>query len=255
MKKTVFTLICTFLACCLLLCGCFSDRPANNESVNGNNDIPVGNTPDVLDAALYDNDIAQLDLLGSSCFYFKGILTDENGESNLMEMAIKDGNSYMGSQMEGVAMGFMNIGADYYMIYPDGQCALLLDETVCSTMGLDPTEMKIDPSTLNFGELNEQYLISTTDALVDTTIATCRTYQQPSGNLVKTYISEGRIIRLQQETPQGVVRLVMDIETLTSNVPADKAGLPSGYKLYSGSVGMMSFMMKLASSMDMDALE
>lgn len=252
MKKSILTFICVFLIGSLLLCGCAKENPDNDTSTA---DMTDAGSVDELDAALYDNDIAQLNLLTSDCFYFKGLLTDENGESNVMEIARKDGNSYMGSQLDGVSIGFMTVDGEYYMIYPDGECALLIDESVSSTMGIDPSDMQLDTTQMNFGDLGEQQLVDTSEAMVDNRLATCRTYQQESGNVVKTYLREGRLVRIQKEDANGALVLVMDVENLSNVVPAGRAALPSGYKLYSGSVGMMTFMMKVASNIDMDVLE
>ena len=178
----------------------------------------------------------------------------KTGETTAMEMAKQNGNSYMGSVMDGVAVGFMHSGTNYYMVYPAGKCALLLDETVCATLELDPSDMDMDTSKFAFGDLSSERCISTSDALVDTTIATCRTYQQDNGRLIRTYVSEGQMIRLQQFSPEGMLLTSLDIDILTDNVPAEKISMPSDFKVYSGSTGMISFMLKFASAVGMDAL-
>ena len=260
MKKIVFAFICAICVFSLLFTGCLFEDPANHTDAAGNEIVTdeQGQTVVVeatMNPALFDNDIAQFDLFGSDCFYFSGVMTTySTGESTLMEIAKKDGNSYMGSVMEGIEIGFMKVGNEYYMVYPAGECALLLDEAVRATMDLDPSEMNVDTSALSFGEVAEALLVNTADVLVDTTLATCRTYQQTNGNFVKTYISDGKIIRLQSENANGVVESVLDIDVLTDVVPADKSTIPAGYKVYSGNTGMMSFMFKFASAVGFDAI-
>lgn len=246
MKKNVTVLLCAFLAFSLLLCGCGNGKDETQDGDQADN---------TLRADLYDNDIAQIELIYSDSFYFSGSLTDESGETTQMEMALKDGNSYMGANMQGITVGFMKVGTDYYMVYPDGECALALDEEVCAEMDIDPTEMSLESNSLDFGVLNDELLISTDDAMVDTKKATCRTYMQDSGALVKTYISDGYLIRVQLEDAQGTVLRVYNFDILTDVVPEDKVSLPSGYKLYSGTVGMMSFMMKFAAAVGFDNIE
>ena len=256
MKKTVAVMICVLSICCLFS-GCLFEDPADlsastNPALQPNGEQAV--VPDqTLAAVLYDNDIAQLNLFGSDQFYFKGTITDAEGTTP-MEVASMNGNTFMASSMDGIAMGFMHIGEDYYMLYPDGECALKLDDAVCKTLDMDPSEMDFDPAKLSLGEVSDDYLVNVADALVDTTLATCRTYAQPSGNYVKTYISDGQLIRMQAVTADGIVTTTMDVEILTNVVPAEKAGLPANYKVYSGNVGMMSFMMKFASNVDIDSL-
>ncbi len=259
MKKIIFTLLCSLLTISLLFCGCLVDDPAlqttNAQGNNGDQILPAGDAAvNTTNSPLYGNDAAQLALISSGNFYFVGSLTDETGETTPMEMAKQNGNSYMGSQMDGVSIGFMHAGADYYMVYPAGTCALLLDDTVCATLELDPTEMDLDTSKLQFGELSADQCLSTVDALVDTTVATCRTYQQDNGNYVKTYVSEGQLIRLQQIAPDGTLLTTLDIDILTDAVPAEKISIPENYKVYKGSTGMISFMLKFASAIGMDAL-
>lgn len=247
MKKTLTVLLCAVMALCLLLCGCGkTNEPATD---------PAADSDAVFDPALYDDDVAQLALLGSDSFYFVGKMTNEDGESNPMEMAVKGDATFMGSEMDGVSVGFMLIGEKYYMVYPAGECVLEIDETVSSTMGIDPADLKVDTSTLAFGVITEDMLINEEEALVDSVSATCRTYQQDDGEIVRTYLSEGLLIRLQKEDVNGNITTVLDIDTLTNVVPADKTSLPAGWKLYTGSVGMMSFMMKVASAVGFDNLE
>lgn len=259
MKKITAVIVCV-LCMAMLLTGCLFDDPATgNVPPSAGDDQVVNDAANAgngaqYDAALYDNDVAQLELIASGTFYFKGSMTDENGETTPMEMACYPGGSYMASEMEGVTIGFMNIGEEYYMVFPAGECALLLDEEVCKTMDLDPTEMKMDTSSLSLGEVKDELLVDTADALLDNRIVTCRTYQQPSGNFVKTYIHEGYLARMSQVAADGTTVSTMDIEILTGSIPADKSAIPDNYKIYNGSIGMMSFMMKFASSVDMDAI-
>lgn len=258
MKKITFTLICAVLTMSLLLCGCLVDDPANQTNAptqvitDNQGQTVVAPADATVSSSLIGDDVAQLNLISNGNFYFVGSLTDANGEYTLMEMAKQNENSYMGSQMDGVSVGFMHTGADYYMVYPAGECALLLDDEVCATLELDPTEMDMDTSKLSFGELSKDQLINTSDALVDTAIATCRTYQQDNGKTVKTYVSDGRLIRLQQFSAEGALLSTLDIDILTDAVPAEKVSIPSSYKTYSGSTGMLSFMLKFASAIGMD---
>lgn len=258
MKKIFGILLICVLSLSLLLTGCLFDDPntgnvnpdANAPAADGNNSAN-GNSQN---AALYDNDVAQLEVLTSGNFYFKGSLTDAVGEVTPMEMACFANGTYMASEMEGVTIGFVNLGEEYYMVFPAGECALLLDEDVCKTMELDPTEMKVDSSSLSLGEVSDELLIDTSEALLDSKIVTCRTYQQKNGGLVKTYIYDGYIVRLSQLDAEGATTSVMDIEILTDAIPAEKSSIPESYKVYKGTMGMMSFMMKFASSVDMDAI-
>lgn len=247
MKKIVFSLLCVLLACSLLFCGCGKDDKVSD------GDAAVADYS--LDASFYDDDIAQVNLLIEGNYYLKGSMTDNEGISNVLEIAVQNGNSFMASKMEGVEIGIMTVDSEYYMVYPDGQCVLHLDETVSSTMGFDPAELQFDSSKYNFGELSEEKLVNTEEALVDNETATCRTYLQDTGNYIKTYTKDGLVIRIQNENANGAVVSVMDIELLTNKVPDEKVSLPSGYKLYSGATGMMAFMMKLASAMDIDLSE
>lgn len=259
MRKKIGVLFVFVLCAALLLTGCLFDDPAQQTqapTVPGASDTNGGSAGSdaSYDAALYDNDVAQLEVLTSGTFYFKGSLTDSKGEQTPMEMAVFPTGTYMASEMEGVSIGFMNLGEEYYMVFPAGECALLLDDAVCETMDLDPTEMKVDISQLSLGEVNDELLVDTADALLDSKIVTCRTYSQANGGFVKTYIHEGYIVRLAQLSPDGIISSTMDIETLTGSIPADKMSIPDNYKIYNGTVGMMSFMMKFASSVDMDAI-
>ncbi|MBE6812457.1 MAG: hypothetical protein E7523_06195 [Ruminococcaceae bacterium] len=245
MKKKMISIFCVLLAMSLLLCGCSSDDDA----------VSDGDVSFELSKDLIDDDLAQLKLFESGCFYLNGFMTDATGETLPMEMAIKNNNTYMGSQMEGVTIAFMCVDGKYYMNYPDGECVLELDESVCSEMGLDPTELAFDASSIAIGDVDNSVLISEEDALVDDVKAVCRTYQQPSGNYVKTYMKDGKMIRLQREDAQGNMTSVFDIDVLVDIFPDSVVSLPSGSKLYSGTTGMMAFMMKFAAAVGMDAFE
>ena len=246
MKKIIFSLVCVLLACSLLLCGCGKDEKVSDGNVVADYS---------LDEAYYDDDIAQVNLLAGGSYYLKGSMTDSEGVSNVLEIAVQNGNSFMASEMDGVAIGMMTVDNEYYMVYPAGECVLHLDEAVSDTMGFDPAELQFDSTKYNFGVLSEDKLVSTEEAFVDNVTATCRTYQQVTGNYIKTYTRDGLVIRIQNEDADGTLKSVMNIELLSNNVPADKVSLPSGYKLYSGATGMMSFMMKVASAMNIDLSE
>ncbi len=243
MKKKMISIFCVLLAMSLVLCGCSSD----DDTVSG------GDVSFELSKKLLDDDLAQLKLFESGCFYLSGSMTDASGETLPMEMAIKNGNTNMSSQMDGITIAFMCVDGKYYMNYPDGECVLELDEEVCSEMGLDPTEMSFDASSIAIGDVDNSVLISEEDALVDDEKAVCRTYQQPSGSYVKTYMKDGKMIRLQREDAQGNVTTVFDIDVLADVFPDSAVSLPSGSKLYTGMKGMFAFMMKFASAVGMDA--
>ncbi|MBR2414431.1 MAG: hypothetical protein IKJ63_09875 [Clostridia bacterium] len=245
MKRKMISIFCVLLAMSLLLCGCAAD----DESVSG------GDVAFELSKDLIDDDIAQLKLFESGCFYISGSMTDASGETLPMEMAIKNGNSNMASQMEGVTIAFMCVDGKYYMNYPDGECVLELDEAVCREMELDPAELTFDASSIAIGDVDNSVLVSEEDALVDTEKAVCRTYQLPNGAYVKTYMKDGKMIRLQREDAQGNMTSVFDIDVLADIFPDSAVNLPSGSKLYSGTTGMMAFMLKFASAVGMDAFE
>lgn len=244
MKKILISLFCVLMAMSLVLCGCSS---GDDEAVSS------GDATFELSKKLRDDDLAQLMLFESGCFYLNGSMTDETGETLPMEMAIKNGNTYMASQMEGVTIAFMCVDGKYYMNYPDGECVLELDDDVCSTMGLDPSEIAFDSSAIAIADLEAISLISEEDAVVDTEKAVCRTYQQDSGAYIKTYMKDGMLIRLQREDVEGNIVSVFDVDMLVDIFPDSVVSLPSGSKLYSGSTGMMAFMMKFASAVGMDA--
>ncbi len=244
MKKILISLFCVLIAMSLLLCGCSSD----DEAVTG------GDATFELSKKLRDDDLAQLKLFESGCFYLNGSMTDATGETLPMEMAIKNGNSSMASQMEGVTIAFMCVDGKYYMNYPDGECVLELDDEVCAEMGLDPTELAFDTSSIAIGDVENCELISKEDALVDDQKAVCRTYQQPDGTYIKTYMKDGKLIRLQREDAEGNMTSVFDIDVFVDIFPDSVVSLPSGSKLYSGTKGMFAFMLKFASAVGMDML-
>ena len=243
MKKILVSLLCVLMVLSLVLCGCSS----GDETVSG------GDVAFELSKKLLDDDMAQLMLFESGCFYLSGTMTDETGETLPMEIAYKNGNSSMASQMEGVSIAFMCVDGKYYMNYPDGKCVLELDDAVCSEMGLDPTELAFDASTLAIGDVANSELISKEDALVDNEKAVCRTYQLDNGNYVKTYMKDGKMIRLQREDASGRITSVFNIDVLVDIFPDSAVSLPSGSNLYSGTKGMLAFMLKFASAVGMDA--
>lgn len=245
MKRKMLSIFCVLLAISMLLCGCSS---TDDDTVSG------GDVAFELSKKLRDDDIAQLKLFESGCFYLNGSMTDETGETLPMEMAIKNGNTSMASQMEGVTIAFMCVDGKYYMNYPDGECVLELDDEVCAEMGLDPTELAFDASSIAIGDVENCELISKEDALVDGEKAVCRTYQQPNGSYIKTYMKDGKMIRLQREDEQGNITSVFDIDMLVDIFPDSVVSLPSGSKLYSGTKGMFAFMLKFASAVGMDAI-
>ncbi len=244
MKKILISLLCVLIAMSLVLCGCSSD----DEAATG------GDVSYELSKALVDDDMAQLMLLNSGCFYLSGTMTNETGETLPMEIAVKNGNSSMSSQFEGASIAFMCVDGKYYMNYPDGECVLELDEAVCNEMGLDPTELAFDSSTLSIGDVANSALISEEDALVDDEKAVCRTYQLDNGNYVKTYMKDGRMIRLQREEANGHITSVFDIDVLVDVFPDADVSLPSGSKLYTGTKGMFAFMLKFAAGVGLDTI-
>ena len=246
MKKVMISLLCVLLTMCLLFAGCSSDK---GDAVSDGDADKYS-----LSDAVIGDDLAQLKLFESGCFYLRGSMTDETGETLPMEVAMKDGNSYMASQMEGVTIAFMCVDTVYYMYYPDGECALALDDAVCSEMGLEPSDLAFDTAKLSIGDVDASNLISTEDAMVDGRAAECRTYQQQNGEIVKTYMDDGCLIRLQREDANGNSTMVLDIDVLADVFSDECVSIPSGTKLYSGTTGMMTFMLKFAAAVGMDNL-
>ena len=205
------------------------------------------------DAEIYGIDGAQLSLLKTGVFYFKGYITDEKGTKMPMEMACGGDSWYMSSQMDSVSIGMMKSGETFYMVYPDGKCCLELSEKICETMDLDLNELNFDTTALAKSEIDPEALLESNEALLDTQIVTCNTYKEGNGT-TKTYVKDGQLLRLAHYDASGTQTNVMDIEILSGDVPVDKLSPSADYKIYSGTTGMLGFMAVMAKSIDFNNL-
>lgn len=262
MKKTIYVLLSLLLALTLGACSLDNNllQGATDEhgvTITPADDVPVlQDAPTLqptLDAAVYGKDGAQLSILQTGVFYYKGSIIGEDGVLMPMELACGGDSWYMSSQMEGVSIGIMKSGDIYYMVYPDGECCLLLDEKTCKTLDMDISDLDFDTSAISKYEVDPADLLETSDALLDSQIVTCNTYRDSNGVIIKTYIKGDKLLRMTQNDTAGNTTYLMDFEILTGEVPLDKLSPPASYKVYEGTTGLFSFMGKLMKNIDINS--
>lgn len=237
MKKILISLFCVLLAMSLLLCGCSSD----DDAVTG------GDATFELSKKLRDDDLAQLKLFSSDCFYFSGYKMID-GEYQPFEYAVKDGNFSMSAELDGLPISIKFIDSEYHMYIPEFNCAVTFDESL-KNMGFDPNEFAVNDGFFVIEDLDSFVLLDTEKAIVDDQKATCKTYQRTSGDIVKTYMNDGALVRVQIEDSDGNIKNAIDIDLLVDIFADSVIKIPSGTTVYKGMTGMLQFAFKYGSEL------
>ncbi len=184
---------------------------------------------------------SEYDILRSGYFHMTGTIIDGTGVNSPMEMAITPDSIYMLSDFNGVDMGMLIKDNKLYMICPDKRAYLELSDSLMSMAGLDISELT-DSDAIDFSSYGN---LSEADSVTEVTHngRMCQVYRfKVDSGETRVYLDGTKLVRLSSYDRNGKFLSATDISTISSNVPADKSAPPSGFKVYKGMTGMLSFM-------------
>ena len=180
----------------------------------------------------------EYDILRSGTFYITGFITD-SGVTQPLEIAITPNSVYMLTKMEGVDMGMLQQNGKLYMLYPAKKIYMEMSSILMNMMGMDDDEL-LDISNLGFADMLP---LSDADTVADGEFngSACKiyTFNKDDGSRTVVYMNGNKLLGFEDVSSSGTSTTI--ITSITSEIPADIANLPSGYK----KVGMFRFMNEL----------
>ena len=207
--------------------------------------IPAGTAPapETMTAPQQEAVTTEYDIYRTGHFYVKGTVTDNDGATNPMELAITDGSVYMLTAASGVKMGVMAGGGKTYLVSPENKAYVELSNTVMSMLGLDASKLTV-PSTFNFSDMSP---LSEAAECNDATLngVACKEYvfRTASGKKNCVYMDGTRLLQTDMFNADGSLYNRMTFESVSAEIPADRIAPPTYYEK-KGLLGFISLIGK-----------
>ena len=207
--------------------------------------IPAGTAPapETTTVPQQEAVTTEYDIYRTGHFYVKGTVTDNDGATNPMELAITDGSVYMLTVASGVKMGVMAGGGKTYLVSPENKAYIELSNTVMSMLGLDASKLTV-PSTFNFSDMSP---LSDAAECNDATLngVACKEYvfRTASGKKSCVYMDGTRLLQTDMFNADGSLYNRMTFESVSAEIPADRKAPPTYYEK-KGLLGFISLMGK-----------
>ena len=194
-------------------------------------------------AQLPENMFTEYDVYRSGKFYVKGSVTDSDGETNPMELAITDGSVYMLTAVSDISMGVMIGGGKTYLVSPQHRAYVELSKTVMSVLGMDSSKLSASTN-FNFSDMQP---LSQADDIVDTELngIRCREYifHGSSGRKTSIYMDGTRLLEIDTVNADGSLYNRMAFDSVSAEIPADRIAPPTYYDK-KGILGFISLVSK-----------
>ena len=182
--------------------------------------------------------LTEYDIYRTGRFYAKGTVTDSDGETNPMELAVTDQSIYMLTSASGVQMGVMVGGGKTYRVSPEHKMYIELSGMVMSVLGMDADKLA-SPENFNFSGMLP---LSAAESVTETELngVACREYMFTSTQGKKTciYMSGTKLLQTDMYNADGTLYNRMTFETVSAEVPADRIAPPTYYQ----KAGLWKFM-------------
>ena len=199
--------------------------------------------PEATTAAPQETARTEYDIYRTGHFYVKGTVTDSDGVTNPMEMAITDNSVFMLTTASGVRMGVMAGGGKTYLVSPENRAYIELSNTVMSMLGLDASKLTV-PSTFNFSDMSP---LSDAAECNDATLngVACKEYvfHAASGKKSCVYMDGTRLLQTDMYNTDGTLYNRMTFESVSAEIPADRIAPPTYYEK-KGLLGFISLIGK-----------
>lgn len=195
-------------------------------------DVPASTAPPAQedDAAQQpENMFTEFDIYRSGKFYVKGSVTDSDGETNPMELAITDDSVYMLTAVSGISMGVMIGGGKTYLVSPEHRAYVELSKTVMSVLGMDSSKLSASTN-FNFSDMSP---LSEADIVADAELkgVKCKEYAFVGSNGRKTsiYMDGTRLLETDTFNADGTLYNRMTFDSVSAEIPADRIAPPTYY--------------------------
>ena len=183
--------------------------------------------PEESSAAPAEDTFTEFDIYRSGKFYVKGSVTDCDGETNPMELAITDGSVYMLTAVSDISMGVMIGGGKTYLVSPEHRAYVELSKTVMSLLGMDAS--KLSAST-NF-DFSDMSPLSEADSVADAELngVKCReyTFEGSNGRKTSIFMDGTRLLETDSYNADGTLYNRMTFESVSAEIPADRIAPPT----------------------------
>ncbi len=188
---------------------------------------------------------SEYDIYRTGKFYIKGTVTNSDGETNPMEMAVTDGSIYMLTAASGVQMGVMIGGGKTYLVSPEHRMYIELSGMVMTVLGMDPKKLAA-PENFNFSDLRP---LSEADTVTETELngVKCVEYAFTPANGKKSciYLDGTRLLQTDMYNSDGTLYNRMTFESVSAEIPADRIAPPTYYQ----KAGLVKFMTTISSDL------
>lgn len=233
-----------------------NNKPDKDDTTTSTRPVTTTEPEPITDASGNVDMLAQSRLFRSGKFYITGYMGDD-GMTNKMVLAVTDRTMYasleldvgemMGMGSTGTAeLGFLSAAdGTYYLLESTTKTYCPMDEATMNMLGAESADEL-------FGEMNFTELLLPIDenAQPDKTetksisgqIATCYTFNTPSGEYAKHYVNnDGELIRVEDYSASGGIVNYLEIDHLSGEVADYMMNPPTDYT----KTDLLNFMIKL----------
>lgn len=185
----------------------------------------------------------EYDIYRTGHFYVKGTVTDKDGETNPMEIAVTDDSIFMLTAASGVQLGVMIGGGKTYLVSPQNKMYIELSSVVMSMLGLD-TKTLSAPENFNFSDMRPLSEAETVKA-TELNGEKCLDYifAPVQGKTSHVFISGTRLLQTEMYSEDGSLYNRMVFDLVSADVPADRVAPPTYYT----KAGLLKFMTTVTS--------
>ena len=172
----------------------------------------------------------EFDIYRSGKFYVTGTVTDSDGETNPMELAITDDSVYMLTAVSDVSMGVMIGGNKIYLVSPEHRAYVELSKAVMSVLKMDASKLSASTN-FNFSDLlplSEANLVA--DAELNGVKCTEYAFVASDGRKTSIYMDGTRLLETDILNADGTLANRMTFDSVSAEIPADRIAPPTYYE-------------------------
>ncbi len=202
--------------------------------------------PEVTTAAPQaESAFTEYDIYRTGKFYVKGTVTDKDGETNPMELAVTDDSIFMLTAASGVQLGVLIGGGKTYLVSPQNKMYIELNGMVMSVLGMDAKSLSA-PENFNFSDMRP---LSEAETVKDAELngVKCREYifAPVQGKTTHVYMDGTRLLQTEMFSEDGTLYNRMVFDVVSAEIPSDRVAPPTYYS----KAGLLKFMQAVTSDL------
>ena len=177
-------------------------------------------------------------ILRGGSFCLRGRVTDGDGQSCPLALAVSPEGVYTLSSVDGEPVGVLMKDGKTFLISPRHQAYLTLSDAMLEAIGAG--DLSNVPTAADFA-CDPALADRTETVTVNGVACTEYVFETADGGVRRIVTDEGRLLRISVEAADGTTETVQEIDYVTGRVPASLLTVPESYEEYRGLTGLFAF--------------